>query len=647
MREVYRLGSKDYVDMKVQKTIHATFSARSAPLLGRIALDSGDRSLTFAELDERSTRIAGYLQRHGVRRGDRVGLFSQRSLEAVAALLGILKAGAAYVPFDPAYPAKLLRFMYDDCTPALMLVESSLLAGTLPFWTGPSYDLRDVAQWAETPQAAAPLPETGPDDLAYVMYTSGSTGHPKGVLIPHRGVVRLVVENPFASMGPDEIHLSLAPLAFDASTFEIWGALLNGAKLAVLTAPYPSLDDVAHAISRFGVTTLWLTAGLFHLMVDHRLTGLAPLRQLIAGGDVLSPSHIAKAQAALPGCQLINGYGPTENTTFTCCYAIPRELAPGPIPIGTPIAHTTVYILDDAGRPVMDSQEGELYAGGEGLALGYLNRDELTAERFVANPFDPSGSTRLYRTGDRVRRRTDGNIEFLGRVDRQVKINGKRVELDEIEACLRRSPLVEDAAVTSPIDDNGPRKVHAYVKLRAGAEGGPAELRQFLKQEAADHMIPASFTLMDELPLSPTGKVDRSKLPRPRTDAPPGATVQPAAGNAMETMLLEIWRKVLGTGTVGLNDNFFDLGGTSLQLIQVHATIASVMHSDLTLVDLFEYPRISALAARLATNGGSATPAAAPGHKFAGGVLTAEERARRQQMALARARTSLRRVHHD
>src|ERR1700722_12021247 len=462
MREVYRLGSKDYVDMKVQKTIHATFSARSAPLLERIALDSGDRSLTFAELDERSTRIAGYLQRHGVRRGDRVGLFSQRSLEAVAALLGILKAGAAYVPFDPAYPAKLLRFMYDDCTPALMLVESSLLAsGTLPFWTGPSHDLRDVAQRAETPQAAAPLPETGPDDLAYVMYTSGSTGHPKGVLIPHRGVVRLVVENSFASMGPDEVHLSLAPLAFDASTFEIWGALLNGAKLAVLTAPYPSLDDVAHAISRFGVTTLWLTAGLFHLMVDHRLTGLAPLRQLIAGGDVLSPSHIAKAQAALPGCQLINGYGPTENTTFTCCYAIPRELPPGPIPIGTPIAHTTVYILDDTGRPVMDAQEGELYAGGEGLALGYLNRDELTAERFIANPFDPSGSTRLYRTGDRVRRRTDGNIEFLGRVDRQVKINGKRVELDEIEACLRRSGLVADAAVTSSAAGGATRKVFA------------------------------------------------------------------------------------------------------------------------------------------------------------------------------------------
>jgi amino acid adenylation domain-containing protein len=633
--------------MKLQKTIHATFSARAAALLDRIALDSGDRSHTFAELDERSTRIAGYLQRRGVRRGDRVGLFSQRSIDAVAALLGILKAGAAYVPFDPAYPAKLLRFMYEDCMPALMLVESSLLAsGTDPFWTGPGHDVRAAAEGAETPpHAAAALPETGPDDLAYVMYTSGSTGHPKGVLIPHRGVVRLVVENSFASMGPDEVHLLLAPLAFDASTFEIWGALLNGAKLAVVTAPYPSLDDVAQAISRFGVTTLWLTAGLFHLMVDHRLAGLSPLRQLIAGGDVLSPPHIAKAQAALPGCQLINGYGPTENTTFTCCYSIPRDLPPGPIPIGTPIAHTSVHILDAAGRPAIDGQEGELYAGGEGLALGYLNRDELTAERFVANPFDPSGSARLYRTGDRVRRRTDGNIEFLGRVDRQVKINGKRVELDEIEACLRRSPLVENAAVTSPIDDNGPRKVHAYVKLRAGAGGGPAELRHFLRQEAADYMIPATFTLMAELPLSPTGKVDRSKLPRPRTDPPPAA-LQPAAGNETETILLAIWRKVLGTGAVGLNDNFFDLGGTSLQLIQVHATIASVMDSDLTVVDLFEYPRISALAARLATHGGTAAPGSAAGRKPAGGVLTAEERARRQHAALARARTSLRRVHH-
>src|SRR5882757_4394198 len=588
--------------MKLQQTIHATYSALAGRMLDRAALVSGDEQLTYGELERQSDRIGRYLRSHGVSRGNRVGLYSQRSMDAIAAILGILKAGAAYVPFDPAYPPNLLRFVYEDCAPALMLVQSSLLGpGSPPFWEGALHDIHAASQAPEARGDASALLETGPEDLAYVMYTSGSTGHPKGVLIPHRGVVRLVIDNTFAAMGPNEVHLLLAPLAFDASTFEIWGALLNGGTLAILPAPYPSLDDIAQAISRFGVTTLWLTAGLFHLMVDHRLMGLTPLRQLIAGGDVLSPPHIARAQAALPGCQLINGYGPTENTTFTCCYSIPRELPPGPIPIGTPIAQTTVHILDDAGGPVIDGQEGELYAGGAGLALGYLNRDELTAERFVANPSDPRGATRLYRTGDRVRRRLDGNIEFLGRVDRQVKINGKRVELDEVEACLRRSPLVEDAAVTSPIDNNGPRKVHAYVKLRAGVSGGPAELRHFLRQEAADYMIPATFTLMDELPLSPTGKVDRAKLPRPPRDQPSGAA-QPAAGNETETMLLELWRKVLGTGAVGLNDNFFDLGGTSLQLIQVHATIASVMHSDLTVVDLFQYPRISALAARLAPN---------------------------------------------
>jgi amino acid adenylation domain-containing protein len=634
--------------MKLQQTIHATFSARAAPLGGKIALDGVDGSLHYAQLDERSSRIAAFLQGQGVRRGDRVGIFALRSPDAVAAMLGVLKAGAAYVPFDPAYPAKLLRFMHDDCRPALMLVDASLLGTEMErFWPGAAHDVRAVAL-VDAAHGVAALPETGPDDLAYVMYTSGSTGYPKGVLIPHRGVIRLVVDNPFAAMGPDEVHLSLAPLAFDASTFEIWGALLNGARLAVLTSPYPSLDEIASAISRFGVTTLWLTAGMFHLMVDHRLTGLAPLRQLIAGGDVLSPSHVARAQAALPECQLINGYGPTENTTFTCTYRIPRGLPPGPIPIGTPIGGTTVHILDDARSPVPDGQEGELYAGGDGLALGYWNRDELTAERFVANPFEPGGPARLYRTGDRVRRRTDGNLEFLGRLDRQVKINGKRVELDEIEACLRRSPLVEDAAVTSPIDEPGPRKVHAFVKLRAGAAGGVAQIRDFLKKETADYMIPATMTIMDSLPLSPVGKVDRSKLPPPRAEGQSDVALQPPSGDATEAQLLDLWRSVLGTATVGLNDNFFDLGGTSLQVIQLHARITAVMHCDITVVDLFQYPRISALAARLRPASRDRTAAGvAADPARAAGRLTAEERASRQQAALSRARATQRGARHD
>jgi len=628
-----------------QQTIHEVFSAVAAKVPERTALVSDTQQMSYAELARRSDHIAVSLRERGVGRGTRVGLYAQRSLDAIAAILGILKAGAAYVPFDSAYPGKLLKFVYDDCAPSLMLVQPSLQgAGDVPFWTGEAHDVR-AAFAAAPPRSVAPppagslstgsLPAVNREDPAYVMYTSGSTGRPKGVTVAHRGVVRLVIDNPFAHMGSDEVHLQLAPLAFDASTFEIWGALLHGGKLAILTAPYPSLDDIANSISRHGVTTLWLTAGLFHLMVDHRLDGLKPLRQLIAGGDVLSPPHVAKALKALPHCQLINGYGPTENTTFTCCYRIPRDGGDGPIPIGQPIAHTQVYVLDDTRNAVLDGQEGELYAGGDGLALGYWNRPELDAERFVANPFDATGRSKLYRTGDRVRRRGDGNLEFLGRVDRQVKINGKRIELDEIEAGLRRSGLIEDAAVTSVIAGSS-RKILAYVTPIKGTSLSMADLKSHLKGELPDYMWPASITLLDALPLSPTGKVDRSKLPAP---APPavlsGGAVATAPKNEIEAALLAIWRDVLGSESVGVDDNFFDLGGTSLQLIQVHATMKAQLKNNLSVVDLFQYPRISALAAWLTQGSASGTPAV--------NMLNAEERARRRQAALARARPPIRR----
>ena len=315
--------------------------------------------------------------------------------------------------------------------------------------------------------AASAEPAIGANDLAYVMYTSGSTGSPKGVMIPHRGIVRLVSGCNFVGLGPDEVILHLAPLSFDASTFELWGALLNGGKLVIVPAPHPSLDDIAEAIRVNGVTTLWLTAGLFHLMVESRLDGLQPLRQLIVGGDVLSPPHIAKALKALPSCRIINGYGPTENTTFTCCYTIPQNPPPsGPIPIGSAIQNTTVYVLDADRRPVPVGEEGELYAGGAGVALGYLNQPELTAEKFIEDAFAPQTGARLYRTGDRVRQRPDGIIEFLGRVDRQIKLSGKRIELDAIEADLRSEETVQDAAVIACVDPAGRRSLAAFVTPR-------------------------------------------------------------------------------------------------------------------------------------------------------------------------------------
>jgi hypothetical protein len=371
---------------------------------------------------------------------------------------------------------------------------------------------------------------------------------------------------------------------------------------------------------------MWLTAGLFHLMVDNNLDGLKPLRQLLAGGDVLSPPHVLKAVRAMPGARLINGYGPTENTTFSCCYTVPADYSgEGSLPIGRPIRQTEVLILDESLRPVAAGIDGELYVGGAGVALGYLNRPELTAERFVPHPLQPGSNARVYKTGDRVRMRSDGNIEFLGRVDRQVKINGKRVELDEIEARLRATGLVQDAAVVCPAGEVGHRSIAAFVTVAAQAKVDVEQLRRKLREELPDFMMPASITQLESFPLSPTGKVDRAKLPVAVASATESRGRPPA--NATEAAIREIWRRVLGTHAVGVDENFFDLGGTSLGLIEVHASIKRSMASDITVVEMFQYPRISALAERM-TRG---APSRATMH-------SAQDRARRQQAALAQRR---------
>ena len=563
----------------------------------RVAVATAVEELTYAQLAARAEYFARWLRVRGIRRGHNVGLFAQRSVDTIAAMLGILKAGAAFVPFDVSYPTKLLRQIYEDSRPVAMLVHDSLLEGPNVFWQGEVLNLGAHADPNE-PGASFSRPSISSDDAAYIMYTSGSTGQPKGVVVPHRGVVRLVIDTDFATLGPDEVILQLAPLSFDASTFEIWGALLNGGKLALASNPQPSLDEIGDEIARHGVTTAWFTAALFHLMVDHNLSGLRPLRQLLAGGDVLSPTHVAKALRALPDCRLINGYGPTENTTFSCCYNIPRDYdGRSPVPIGRAIRRTETSILDD-----------ELCVGGMGLALGYLNRPELTAERFVPHPI--TGDT-IYKTGDRVRMRPDGNLEFLGRVDRQVKIDGKRVELDEIESHLRATGLVLDAAVVCPPGEAGRRVIHAFVTAAAGTTVDIEGLRHRLREELPEFMVPGSITRLDSFPLSPAGKVDRARLPIAAPDAVSGAAGRPPA-NAIEAALKTIWERVLNRDNVGLDENFFDLGGTSLGLIEVHSLISRSMASDLRVVEMFQYPRISALAERLAQPGGTARIAAAP-----------------------------------
>ncbi len=438
-----------------------------------------------------------------------------------------------------------------------------------------------------------------PNDLAYVMYTSGSTGNPKGVMVSHRAINRLVCDTDYCHFGPDQVFLQMAPISFDASTFEIWGALLNGGPLVIMPAGPIALDTLGKVIHRHRVTTLWLTAGLFHLMVEQRPQDLRPLRQLLAGGDVLSPQHVTNALNALEDGVVINGYGPTESTTFACCFRMTKDYRVGAnVPIGRPIANTNVYVLDELLRLVPVGGAGELYIAGDGLAQGYLNQPALTSEKFIPNAFNSETCDRLYRTGDRVRFHSDGNLEFLGRIDRQVKIAGHRIEPGEIETVLRQHPNVRQAAVVAVAESGSEKRLLAYVMPNGDVSVGGEVLRRFLAERLPKYMIPSAFVPLETLPLSPNGKLDRDALPA--LDAGTGGKPSRTAGKSkLEDVISSIWERVLGCG-VGPNDNFFDLGGDSLLLIEVHSELQKALEWEVNLMDLFEVTTVRSLADRLA-----------------------------------------------
>jgi amino acid adenylation domain-containing protein len=587
-------------DFPSDRTIHGVFEDAAAAHPGRIAVDGDGGRLTYAELDARANRLARLLRSHGVVPGALVAVCLPRTPEMVVGLLGILKAGAAYLPLDPGQPDARLGRLLRESAPIALLTDRRLAARVRGFEV-PVVDLDGAAAGLALLPAGRPPVAVTARDLAYCTYTSGSTGAPKGVLIEHRSVLRLVKGVAYARL-EGEALLHAAPLAFDASTFEIWGALLNGGRL-VLAPPGPlGPDELARTIERHAVSTLWMTAALFERFTETHAASLRSVRQLLAGGDVLSPAAVARVQAGAPACRLVNGYGPTETTTFAACHVF----APGHVgaaPIGRPIANTRIYILDPNLDPLPVGAAGEIHIAGDGLARGYLSRPDLTAAAFLPDPFGPPGS-RMYASGDLGRFRADGTIEFLGRVDHQVKIRGFRVEPGEVEAALVAHPAVREAAVIAHGQGTDKRLV-AYVTAATAALPPSADaLRAHLRGTLPEPLVPSVFVVLPALPLNANGKLDREALPPLEPGTTPAAL--PVAGDpATAAAIVAMMTAMVPGAALSAGTDFLEAGFHSIDLMRLVARCRSTFGVPLSMAETVDAVTPEGLAALIAERTGA------------------------------------------
>ncbi|MEE1781909.1 amino acid adenylation domain-containing protein, partial [Streptomyces sp. SP17BM10] len=566
-----------------------------APAAEAVVAEAG--SLSYGELDARSNRLAHKLLAAGVRPEDRVALLMERSPELVVAILGVLKAGGAYVPLDPRFPAARMRHILAETGAAVLIADAADDAAGFGLDEDADLTVLEAAAALADGPTHGPGVDVRPDQLAYVMFTSGSTGLPKGVGVTHRDVVALAEDRRFES-GHERVLLH-SPTAFDASTYELWVPLLGGGQVVV--APAGDLDAVRlrETVTRHGVTALWLTAGLFRLIAEDGPGCLARVGQVWTGGDVVPAAAVRRVLDACPGLTVVDGYGPTETTTFATSHRIGSAAdVPAAIPIGRPLDGMRVYVLDAALRPVPRGVAGELYLAGDGLARGYLGRPGLTAERFTADPYGPAGA-RMYRTGDLVRWNAANALDYLGRTDDQVKVRGFRIELGEIEAVLARHPAVAQAAAMVREDVPGDQRLVAYLVAAPGARIEPAELRAHAAAGLPGFMVPSAYVALETLPLTGNGKVDRRALPAPALTASAGR----APRTPQEEILAGLFAGILGLPAVSVDDSFFDLGGHSLLATRLVSRIRPVFGVELAVRTLFEAPTVAALAERIAVAG--------------------------------------------
>jgi len=583
------------------RCVHQLVEAQVQSSPDAVAAVYDEQQLTYSELNERANQLAHHLRSLDVRRGVRVGLCLERSPEMVLAMLAILKAGGTYVPLDPDYPNDRLAFMLED-THAPVAITHSILRGNLPE-TGAQIICVDT-DWSLISEYDTNNPDnvSSPLDPAYVIYTSGSTGTPKGVVVPHSAINRLVCNSDYVELKASDRVVQASVCSFDAATFEIWGPLLNGAQLIGVSREI-SLNPLEFAdfLRKQEISVLFITTALFNQMAREAGNVFSGLRYVLFGGQAVDPTWVHAVLRNGPPEHLLHVYGPTETTTFATWFPITSlEDDAVTVPIGYPIANSTAYVLDEQLNPVPVGVSGELYLGGDGVALDYLDRPKQTAKSFVADPFSKQQGARLYKTGDWVVYRDNGAIEFIGRRDLQVKIRGFRIELGEIEAALSRHETVQEAAVLAREDAPGDKRLIAYAVAANGNHGELSwdTLRTYLREHLPDYMIPSALVEMQAFPLTTNGKIDRKDFPAP-TGQDRHKKVFVVPHNELEKKVAAIFRDILHVDDIGASDNFFDLGGHSLLLVQLHAKLQDEFNSDLSIVELFEYPTVEALAGRL------------------------------------------------